>query len=332
VALYVLNHKRAHLRMLEERFRLTLTVSADPTVTGQQSYVIDRGEQVHTVEAAKSIAAAQPLPLPTVDDDEEDIIADDVEAIEHEEAEGPEEEAEAIVATPHETVEERPRIDGEREGGPRRRRRRGRGGRGRGSEPREGAQPTPHNTVPEHAAAHDDQDAGSHEEEENSGQPHPRQEGGPSSEVRRRRRRGRRGGRRNRPRNGDAPIQPAENGQEPEFRQAADSFNRPPTEDRPAASQAEFRATSESARYSPPTEERPAPSPAEYSATTPSAQEPPRRRSTIREPAPFAAAESAPKPTSATSPTVPVVSSTGSEEPATPKRGWWGKRLLGDKG
>ncbi len=330
VALYVLNHKRAHLRMLEERFRLTLTVSADPTVTGQQSYVIDRGEQVHTVEAAKSIAAAQPVPLTTVDDDE-DIIADDVEVIEHEEAEGPEEDAETIVATPHETVEERPRSDGEREGGPRRRRRRGRGGRGRGGEPRESAPPTPHNTVPEHAAAHDVQDAGAHEEE-NSGQPHPRQEGGPSSEVRRRRRRGRRGGRRNRPRNGDAPFQPAENGQEPEFRQAADSFNRPPTEDHPVASQAEFRATSDSARYPPPTEERPAPSRAEYSATTPSAQEPPRRRSTIREPAPFAAAESAPKTPSATAPTVPVVSSTGSEEPAAPKRGWWGKRLLGDKG
>jgi hypothetical protein len=27
-----------------------------------------------------------------------------------------------------------------------------------------------------------------------------------------------------------------------------------------------------------------------------------------------------------------VVSSTGAEEPVAPKRGWWGKRLLGDKG
>jgi hypothetical protein len=26
-----------------------------------------------------------------------------------------------------------------------------------------------------------------------------------------------------------------------------------------------------------------------------------------------------------------VVSSSGSEESAAPKRGWWGKRLLGDK-
>jgi hypothetical protein len=27
-----------------------------------------------------------------------------------------------------------------------------------------------------------------------------------------------------------------------------------------------------------------------------------------------------------------VISSTGAEEAAAPKRGWWGKRLLGDKG
>ena len=61
VALYVLNHKRAHLRSLEERFRITITVSADATVTGQQSYVVDRGEQMHTPDAARAIAAqAQP--------------------------------------------------------------------------------------------------------------------------------------------------------------------------------------------------------------------------------------------------------------------------------
>ena len=60
VALYVLNHKRAHLRALEERFRIIITISADPAVTGQLSYVIDRGEQVHTPEAARNLAAQQP--------------------------------------------------------------------------------------------------------------------------------------------------------------------------------------------------------------------------------------------------------------------------------
>ena len=313
VALYVLNHKRAHLRILEERFRITLTVSADATVTGQQSYVVDRGEQVHTVEAAKSLAAAQPQPLPTVED--EDIVADEAEEIKAEEG------AETMDAVPAETSEERPRRDGEHESGPRRRRRRGRGGRGRGGEPREGVRPFTPDTVPEHAVAHEDHDAGL-PEEEGSSQPQPHTEGAPlgeaeSREGRRRRRRGRRGGRRNRQRNGEAPFRSGENGPEPELQHAVEDLDRPPSYERAPV-------------YSPPVEERPAPPPAEYSATTAIPQEPPRRRSTIREPAPFGG-ESTPTPPSATSPSAPVISSTGPEESATPKRGWWGKRLLGDK-
>ncbi len=35
IALYLLNHKRAHLRTLEERFRITITVNADATIAGQ---------------------------------------------------------------------------------------------------------------------------------------------------------------------------------------------------------------------------------------------------------------------------------------------------------
>src|SRR6201999_1757208 len=38
VALYVLNHKRAHLRGLEERFHVTLTVNADEEVAGQVGF------------------------------------------------------------------------------------------------------------------------------------------------------------------------------------------------------------------------------------------------------------------------------------------------------
>ena len=55
VALYVLNHKRGHLRDLENAFKVTLSVVADPTVSGQQSFIIERGEQVHTLEAAKAL-------------------------------------------------------------------------------------------------------------------------------------------------------------------------------------------------------------------------------------------------------------------------------------
>ena len=104
---------------------------------------------------------------------------------------------------------EAPRGDGERDG--RRRRRRGRG-RGRGGEPREGAgRPFTRETVPEHAIAHEDHDAGS-PEEVGLDEQQPRQGGAPEDaeggEVRRRRRRGRRGGRRNRQgRNGEAPFQ-----------------------------------------------------------------------------------------------------------------------------
>src|SRR6266480_359356 len=64
VALYVLNHKRGHLRDLESSFKVTLAVIADPTVSGQQSFIIDRGEQVHTLEAAKALLAAQVAAFP----------------------------------------------------------------------------------------------------------------------------------------------------------------------------------------------------------------------------------------------------------------------------
>jgi len=80
-------------------------------------------------------------------------------------------------------------------------------------------------------------------------------------------------------------------------------------------------------------EAAPAPEPAAESAPV---AEAPRRRSTVREPAPIVTSEEvmlpppAPAPVETQAPT-PVVSSTG-EEPATPKRGWWGRRLLGDKG
>src|SRR5262249_57213339 len=125
---YVLNHKRAHLRALEERCRITITVSADPAVTGQQSYVVDRGEQVHSPEAARSLAAQQPQLVP-VESIEEDVMAV---------ADEPVEEAEF---GPAESGGEHRPEGGEREGGRRRRRRRGRGGRGRGgAESRESVQ------------------------------------------------------------------------------------------------------------------------------------------------------------------------------------------------
>ena len=315
VALYVLNHKRAHLRALEERFRISITVSADPTVTGQQSYVIDRGEQVHTPEAARNLAAQQPQLAPVEEMEEETVEVD-----EHfEESEIPVEAEQRVDGGEREGSE---REGGEREGSRRRRRRRGRGGRGRGGEPREhvqNAQSFTQDTVPEHTVTHEDHDSGS-PEEDGFGQSQPPQEGAPGEgdprDGRRRRRRGRRGGRRNRQRNGEAPFRSAENGAEPELHRAADEFDTPMGND----SRQDF---------SQPAEQQPAPAPVPQAPVF-SAQEPPRRRSTTREPAPFAS--DAPPPPSSVPPSAPVISSTGTEETAAPKRGWWGKRLLGDKG
>ena len=320
VALYVLNHKRAHLRALEERFLVTLTISADATVSGQQSYVIDRGEQVHSVEAAKELAAAARAEAPIE------------ETVETEETEAAEEtvEAELAVEEPaHGEGAGEGESAGEREGGRRRRRRRGRGGRGRGPEPREGAPPFTQETVAEHAIAHEDHDAGSPEEfagEQGERQPLAGSEPGEHREGRHRRRRGRRGGRRNRRgQNGEAPFQGNGGGRQHEMHVGADF---PPVSEEDADAMAPSFDQGPEA-----TPAEAAPPPAEPTPTLqqPAAEPgPPRRRSTVREPAPFAAEGAPPPPPSSTlPPPPPVISSTA--ETAAPKRGWWAKRLLGDK-
>ena len=187
VALYVLNQKRAHLRGLEERFAITITISADATLTAPQAFVIDRGEQVHTVEAAKALAAQyEPTaaPLEEEDDLEEAGTAET-------------EEGEAIAAdTPAEHGE----------GEPRRRRRRRRRGRN-GGEATAHAQPPAHEGIAEGAgepaapaidassgAASADEELGEEVSDVGAGERgEPPRQGEP-----RRRRRGRRGGRRNR--------------------------------------------------------------------------------------------------------------------------------------
>jgi hypothetical protein len=77
-------------------------------------------------------------------------------------------------------------------------------------------------------------------------------------------------------------------------------------------------------------EPAPAAAPAAAAPPSPASEphEPPKRRSTVREPI---AAEGTPAPAPTLPPPAPVISSTTGEETATPKRGWWGRRLLGDK-
>jgi len=324
VALYVLNHKRAHLRGLEERFRVTLTISADATVTGQVSYIIDRGEQVHSVEAAKALADAARREMPieeTVEEEDAEVAEESAEA----ESEAAEEQPLAAHGAAPEGTHESAH-EGERDGSRRRRRRRGRGGRGRGGEPREpreAGQPFTHDTVPEHAVAHEDHDAGSPEEDfgGEGGEQSDRQpmqaggpgEGGENREGRHRRRRGRRGGRRNRRRgngNGEAPYNPNEPHAEPDLQHAVEDLDRPPA----------FQSPPEAPpAYMPPAEPPPAQSVAESE---------PRKRSTVREPASFGG-EGGPSPS--LPPPQPVISSTAAEDSGTPKRGWWAKRFSGDK-
>jgi ribonuclease E len=231
IAIYVLNHKRAHLRELEERFRITITITADATMGGQTPFVIERGEQIHTVEQARAIAAALPALAPPIEPEEEPLGADEEaeeDEFEEEETSEGEESGDAFEAEGRDAGDREAgdREAGEHEAGERetgeagetadgvrrRRRRRRRGRRGEGREPREGG-PFTHETAPEHAVAHDDGEegqpfeAGEAAEREDGGAPGEAREhaahrnGNGESEgeaERRRRRRGRRGGRRNR--------------------------------------------------------------------------------------------------------------------------------------
>ncbi|WP_373568265.1 Rne/Rng family ribonuclease [Bradyrhizobium cajani] len=137
VALYVLNHKRGHLRDLENSFKVTLSIIADPSVSGPQAYLIDRGEQVHTLEAAKALLAAQASasPPPVVEEayDDEEFDAELESEVESEETEGLTEEQAAGEAASEQ--------DGQRR--KRRRRRRGRGGQRDGELREDGATALP---------------------------------------------------------------------------------------------------------------------------------------------------------------------------------------------
>jgi ribonuclease E len=199
VALYVLNHKRGHLRDLESSFKVSLSVIADPTVSGQQSYIIDRGEQVHTLEAAKALLVAQAAasPPPAAEeayDDEETFDIEGESEVETEETEGLTEEASA---------------EGEGQRRKRRRRRRGRGGgearetaQTQGAAPREEqegfAAEQPAVAEVQGAGVFEESEAEDEESEDVSGEARADQGQDQGQGERRPRRRGRRGGRRRR--------------------------------------------------------------------------------------------------------------------------------------
>jgi len=303
---------------------VTLAVVADPTISGQQSFVIDRGEMVHTPDAAKAILAAQVAAFPAEVEDTYEYEED--EAFEAEaEFEGDDEEtAEGQVSGEPATTEG----DGE----PRRkRRRRRRGGRG---EPRDNA--VPNGNATEALAAPDsgeDNDEGDDDSEEPGAERNGEQRAEGAGGERRPRRRGRRGGRRRRggPDNGqpDAGIAAT----------ITDDFGSPPISE-----SAEAVADLSSQNDTPRRDERPAresaPEPVSHYISTPDdsrqEQDAPRKRSTVREKATAffggGRAESEAQPVEATSPASPAP--VGSETTAAPddsgdqprRAGWWSKR------
>jgi ribonuclease E len=317
-ALYLLNHKRAHLRELEERFQLTVTVNADPTVAGQVSYVIEKGEQVHSLEQAKALVATQPAGSPAAAEEEDELVEDFEDG-----------EATGEIGVPS-GAEEHPgeEASGDRNGRRRRRRRRGRrGGDGRETEAPEAGAPI--------ALPGDEERELAGAEAENDVEPGAEAAGeAPGDGERRRRRRGRRGGRRGRHgREAGAPLAAdampdfdAEPGMEEPMAPAAHEL---PAH---AAEPPEPKAT-EPDQAEPPFAEQPT---AAAVATEPGTSAPPeakpRRGSTVREPAPtsfgFNIEHRPPEPPSS-EPAPPPASGAPSEEEAPPRRGWWSKRVLG---
>ena len=373
IALYVLNHKRAHLYDLEHRFQISVTIAADETISGQLPFIIEKGEQVHTLEQARTLAAqATTIPL-AVDDAVE--VEEPIEEIESEEDED-NEIVDADAAEPGERAEaSEERAENGEAGGRRRRRRRRRGRRGEAREEGLGPEGEPegesvraelhafsHDQPPSYLPATDDESMpmdgpSSGDAEADIGEEDTEEAGAArtdhgNGDGRRRRRRGRRGGRRNR-REEDAGISPPENGVPPideEVARAVADFGGSPVE--PAQPQRSHEPDHVEPNHVAPDHpdrhrEAPKPEPAPTMAGEPVAPpkpELPRRRSTVREPAPFPVGNAAAAPQSApmivapvpevetTAPPLPVQPPAAPSDPAPPRRaGWWAKRMLGDK-
>ncbi|MGP0105492.1 Rne/Rng family ribonuclease, partial [Rhodoblastus sp.] len=113
IALYILNHKRSLLRLIEERFGVSVTVAADDSLTGGAYHALERGEPAAGLsDPARRFDPRRPI------DDIEPIGDAELDAELEEEAG-----VEAAEASDLENGEER----GDAENRRRRRRRRGRG-------------------------------------------------------------------------------------------------------------------------------------------------------------------------------------------------------------
>jgi ribonuclease E len=311
VAIYVLNHKRAHLRSLEEQFGVAITIQADSTLIGQQSFAIERGGI-----ARQKPAVAAPRISP-------DSVA--VEISQDEEFEASAEPS--LSPSGGDDGEPRDSEQHEDQGGSRRGGRRRRGRRGRGGQ-RDHA-PAQHFEDSEGAPAESgDNGFDGQSEHETHGGAQGEGRNGENGETRKRRRRGRRGGRRNRgDRDRNREGAPSH---EFEAHQSGSDFE---AEGMPEPNGApSFEAAPPASEPAPAARSEPAP------ANEPAPSAPAKRRSTVREAAPIvnfdndAPASEAPKPAPAREESRETGGRGGGEieaEPEQPRRSGWWSRLRG---
>src|SRR5262249_22459041 len=144
-------------RSLEERFHITITVNSDPQIGGQVAFAIDRGEQVMTLEQARTLVAQADAGVTTLTEAETEIGPEETELNDVEEIDD-QEEMMAAEGSPQRQFDNQ--REGDRDGGPRRRRRRrrGRGGREGGpyQQPQHGTPPERHEHQDHQAGGQDD--------------------------------------------------------------------------------------------------------------------------------------------------------------------------------
>jgi ribonuclease E len=329
VAIYVLNHKRAHLRMLEERFKISIACNVDPTLTSHPPFAIDRGEQVMSIDQARAVAATiKPDSIAAYDGAEPEYMGDSEDEVLDE------------VETEGETEEVAAEGDEARERGGRKRRRRGRRGRGRDSERAEGDEDSESAIAAEGDEPRelsDDSGAEPADEDESDDSVAANGDADKAEADKRRRRRGRRGGRRNRrDRDGEGEeiaAQGAPESEDADANGAEDDVAEIGRDDTQAADEPAPVAPEVSAPRAP-RAPRAAPEPAPVAAETEAPA--PRRRSTVREappalsavetvtPAFSPAASPSPEPQPAAADTA---AETATDVEDKPRRfGWWSRK------
>jgi ribonuclease E len=217
VAFYILNQKRVHLRELEERFGVEITVSIDETLAHSSPYAIERGELavgVPTKGPATGVVA-EAVKLAEIEDENDPDIPDD----EDEETSSEDRDQERSEDRSEDRSEERTEAangDGTGRRKRRRRRRRGRGGEGRefsdqaGSNGAEGGD-SEGGYTDEDERGDTEEEAGEMAATASSDERTTEESGETAEREGGRRRRGRRGGRRDR-RDAGAPYADAAEG------------------------------------------------------------------------------------------------------------------------